>query len=130
MLGDHPISVVLLATDLEESKDFYAGKLGLEILSESDYEVTYKCGGDSQLSVTKSTTGTADEQTQAGWQVPDLAAELAELRSRGVEIQEYDMPEQGLKTVDGIADIGFALMAWIIDPHRNALAIMQLKQPA
>jgi hypothetical protein len=57
--------------------------------------------------------------------VTDLGAELAELRSRGVEIQEYDMP--GLKTVDGVADIGFALMAWIVDPHRNALAIMQLK---
>lgn len=125
MLGDHPIDVVLLATDLETSKDFYAGKLGLEILNESDEAITYKCGGDSQLAVTKSTTGTADEQTQAGWRVTDLGAELAELRSRGVEIQEYDMP--GLKTVDGVADIGFALMAWIVDPHRNALAIMQLK---
>ena len=125
MLGDHPIDVVLLATDLETSKDFYAGKLGLEILNESEEAITYKCGGDSQLAVTKSTTGTADEQTQAGWRVTDLGAELAELRSRGVEIQEYDMP--GLKTVDGVADIGFALMAWIVDPHRNALAIMQLK---
>ena len=37
------------------------------------------------------------------------------------------MPEMDLKTVDGIADLGFALMAWIIDPHKNALAIMQLK---
>jgi catechol-2,3-dioxygenase len=125
MLGEHPISVVLLATDLETSKDFYAGKLGLEVLTESEEAITYKCGGDSQLAVTKSTTGTADEQTQASWQVDDLAAELAELRSRGVEIQEYDMP--GLKTVDGVADIGFALMAWIIDPHKNALAIMQVK---
>jgi catechol-2,3-dioxygenase len=125
MLGEHPISVVLLATDLETSKDFYAGKLGLEVLIESEEAITYKCGGDSQLAVTKSTTGTADEQTQASWQVDDLAAELAELRSRGVEIQEYDMP--GLKTVDGVADIGFALMAWIIDPHKNALAIMQVK---
>ena len=125
MLGDHPIDVVLLATDLETSKDFYAGKLGLEILNESDEAITYKCGGDSQLAVTKSTTGTADEQTQAGWRVTDLGAELAELRSRGVEIQDYDMP--GLTTVDGVADIGFALMAWIVDPHRNALAIIQLK---
>ena len=33
----------------------------------------------------------------------------------------------GLKTVDGNADIGFALMAWIVDPHKNALAIMELK---
>ena len=127
MLGDHPIDVVLLATDLGESKEFYAGKLGLEILTESENEITYMCGGDSRLSVTKSTTGTADEQTQAGWRVDDLAAELAELRSRGVEIQEYDMPEMGLKTVDGVADLGFALMAWIVDPHGNALAILQLR---
>jgi catechol-2,3-dioxygenase len=127
MLGDHPIDVVLLATDLGESKEFYAGKLGLEILTESEAEVTYKCGGDSRLAVTKSTTGTADEQTQAGWRVDDLAAELAELRSRGVEIQEYDMPEMGLKTVDGVADLGFALIAWIVDPHGNALAIIQLR---
>ncbi|HET9737413.1 MAG TPA: VOC family protein [Solirubrobacteraceae bacterium] len=126
MLGDHPIDVVLLATDLETSKELYAGKLGLEILTESDDEITYKCGGDSRLAVTMSTTGTADEQTQAGWRVSDLDAELAELRSRGVEIQEYDMP--GLKTVDGVADLGFARMAWIVDPHRNALAILELAQ--
>jgi catechol-2,3-dioxygenase len=125
MLGDHPLDVVLLATDLETSKEFYAGKLGLEIISESEYEITYKCGGDSRLAVTKSTTGTADEQTQAGWRVTDLDAELAELRSRGVEIQEYDMPE--LKTVDGVMDLGFARMAWIVDPHGNALAILELK---
>lgn len=125
MLGDHPIDVVLLATDLESSKEFYAGKLGLEILNEGEGEIIYRCGGDSQLAVTKSTTGTADEQTQAGWRVDDLAAELAELRSRGVEIQEYDTPE--LKTVDGVVDLGFAYIAWIVDPHRNALAIMQLK---
>jgi len=125
MLGEHPMDVVLLATDLESSKEFYAGKLGLEILNESEEEITYKCGGSSRLAVTRSTVGTADEQTQAGWRVDDLAAELAELRSRGVEIQEYDMP--GLKTVDGVVDLGFALMAWIVDPHRNALAIMQLR---
>ena len=124
MLGNHPIYVVLLATDLESSKEFYADKLGLEILNESEEAITYKCG-DGQLAVTKSTTGTADEQTQANWQVDDLAAEVAELRSRGVEIQEYDMP--GLKTVDGVADLGFALIAWIVDPHKNALGIMQLK---
>ena len=125
MLGEHPMDVVLLATDLESSKEFYAGKLGLEILDENEEAITYKCGGESQLVVTKSTTGTADEQTQAGLRVDDLAAELTELRSRGVAIQEYDMP--GLKTVDGVADVGFALIAWIVDPHGNALGITQMK---
>jgi hypothetical protein len=78
------------------------------------------------LDVTKSTVGTADEQTQASWQTPDIRAELAELRARGVKVEDYDLP--GLKTEDGIADIGFAWAAWIIDPGKNALGILQLKQ--
>ena len=32
MLGNCPIEVVLLATDLKASRDFYAEKLGLEII--------------------------------------------------------------------------------------------------
>jgi catechol 2,3-dioxygenase-like lactoylglutathione lyase family enzyme len=125
MLGDHPIDVVLLATDLDASKDFYANKIGLEIASEGPFGVQFKCGAESRLAISKSTTGTADEQTQAAFRVKDLAAELAELRSRGVKIEEYDQP--GLKTVNGVADIGFALMAWFIDPGKNCVGIMQPK---
>ncbi|HEX4907092.1 MAG TPA: VOC family protein [Actinomycetes bacterium] len=125
MLGEHPITPVLLAKDLGAAREFYHDRLGLEILTEGDDAIVFKCGGGTHLDVTRSTVGTADEQTQASWQVQDLRAEVAELRSRGVEVQEYDMP--GLKTEDGIADLGFAWMAWIIDPGGNALAIMQLK---
>jgi catechol 2,3-dioxygenase-like lactoylglutathione lyase family enzyme len=125
MLGEHPIDVVLLATDLDASKDFYANKIGLEIANEGPFGVQFKCGRDSRLAISKSTTGTADEQTQAAFRVKDLAAELAELRSRGVKIEEYDQP--GLKTVNGVADIGFALMAWFIDPGKNCVGIMQPK---
>lgn len=123
MLGDHPIQVVLLATDLQASKDFYAQKVGLEIVSESDNAVTFKCGVGTRLTVSASTTGTSDEQTQASWQVDDLASELAQLRSRGVEIVEYDTPE--MKTEDGILDTGDALHAWFVDPGGNALGIDQ-----
>jgi catechol 2,3-dioxygenase-like lactoylglutathione lyase family enzyme len=125
MLGDHPIQVILLAPDLDASKEFYANKIGLKILTESPDAVSFQCGGDSQLDVTKSTIGTADSQTQAAWRVSDLAAHITELRSRGVQIEEYDGP--GLKTEDGIADLGFAFMAWFIDPGKNCLAMMPLK---
>jgi catechol-2,3-dioxygenase len=125
VLGDHPVEVVLLATDLDAAWDFYANKLGLEVLVRSDEALTFKCGGESRLTVTKSTTGTADEQTQAAWRVDDLASELRELRARGVRVEEYDQP--GLKTVDGVADLGFALAAWITDPGGNCLGILQLK---
>ena len=125
MLGDYPVHVVLLSRDLAETRRFYHDQLGLEILDENEAAITFRCGGESSIAVTKSTVGTADEQTQAGWFVPDLTRELADLRSRGVEIQEYDLPE--LKTVDGVADLGFAIAAWIVDPHGNALGILQLK---
>jgi catechol 2,3-dioxygenase-like lactoylglutathione lyase family enzyme len=124
MLGESPISPVLLAKDLAAARHFYHDQLGLEILSESDYSLEFRCGA-TELAVTKSTIGTADEQTQVSWKVKDLRAELEELRSRGVKVEDYDTPE--LKTQDGIADIGFAWMAWIIDPGKNALAIMQIK---
>jgi catechol 2,3-dioxygenase-like lactoylglutathione lyase family enzyme len=125
MLGDHPIHPVLLAKDLAAAREFYHDKVGLEILTENDAAIVLRCGGGTHLDVTKSSVGTADTQTQASWQVPDLRAEVAELRSRGVEPEEYDMP--GLKTEDGIADIGFAFAAWIVDPGGNALGILQLK---
>jgi catechol 2,3-dioxygenase-like lactoylglutathione lyase family enzyme len=126
MLGEHPITPVLLATDLAAAREFYHDKLGLEILTENENAITLKCGGGTHLDVTKSTVGTADSQTQASWQVDDIRAEVAELRARGVKVEDYDMP--GLRTEDGIADIGFAWAAWVIDPGKNALGILQIKE--
>jgi catechol-2,3-dioxygenase len=125
MLGEHPIDVMILATDLGVARKFYGDGIGLELLIESDEFLTFKCGGDSRLVVTRSTSGTSEPQTKASWRVEDLAAELADLRSRGVEVEQFDEP--GLKTVDGIADVGFALAAWLVDPHGNSIGLLQFK---
>jgi catechol-2,3-dioxygenase len=125
MLAEHPIDVMILATDLGVAREFYRDRIGLEILLETDDFVTFRCGGDSRLVVTLSATGTSEQQTKASWRVQDLAAEVSELRRRGVEVAEYDGP--GLKTVDGIADVGFALAAWFVDPHGNSIGLLQLK---
>jgi extradiol dioxygenase family protein len=126
MLGDSPIYPVLLSKDLAETRRFYHDQIGLEILTESEAAIVFRCGGETQLTVTKSTTGTADTQTQASWRVKDVRAEVAELESRGVKVEDYDTPD--LKTEGGIADIGFAWAAWIIDPGKNALSILQIKE--
>ena len=126
MLGEHPITPVLLAADLAAAREFYHGKLGLQIERQDENAVVFRCGSGTHLDVTKSTIGTADQQTQAAWQVSDIRAEVAELRARGVKVEDYDTP--GLKTEDGIADIGFAWAAWIIDPGTNALGLLQIKE--
>jgi catechol-2,3-dioxygenase len=125
VLANNPIDPMILATDLAVAREFYGERIGLELLLESDDFLTFKCGGDSRLVVTRSSTGTTESQTKASWRVSDLATEVAELRSRGVEMEEYDGP--GLKTVDGIADVGFALAAWLVDPHGNSIGLLQFK---
>jgi len=126
MLGDHLVFPILLSKDLAKSRDFYHDTLGLEILREDDERIIFRCGAGSQLSVTLSTTGTSDTQTQLAWRVPDLKLELADLRARGVRIESYDAPVP-ITDADDIADMGFAWSAWIIDPSGNALGIVQPK---
>jgi catechol-2,3-dioxygenase len=125
MLAEQPIDVMLLSTDLDVAKEYYRDKIGLDVLIETEDFLTFGCGGDSRLVVTKSSTGTTDEQTKASWRVKDIGAEVSELRSRGVELTEYDGP--GLKTVDGVADVGFALSAWFVDPSGNTIGLLQFK---
>jgi catechol-2,3-dioxygenase len=123
MLGNYPVDVMLLATDLEVARRFYEATLGLPVLVADEQFVTFGCGGDSRLVVTKSTSRTRDEVTKASWRVADLAGVVADLHKRGVPVQ--DLPELG--TVDGIADLGFALAAWFVDPDHNWIGLLQLK---
>jgi catechol 2,3-dioxygenase-like lactoylglutathione lyase family enzyme len=58
MLGDYPVTPVLLAKDLAAAREFYHDKLGLEILRENENAIVFKCGGGTHLDVTKSAAGT------------------------------------------------------------------------
>ena len=126
VLSDNPVFPILLSLDLDASRTFYREVLGLEILREDPGDrIVFRCGGGTQLAVTLSTVGTVDTQTQIAWRVPDIHAAVAELRTRGVRIEEYEAPDP--VTVDGIADMGHSWAAWFIDPSRNVLAVDQPK---
>jgi catechol 2,3-dioxygenase-like lactoylglutathione lyase family enzyme len=125
MFADHPVFPILLSTDLDASRTFYRATLGLEILREDPDRIVFRCGGGTQLVITQSTVGTSDTQTQIAWRVPDVGAALADLRARGVRIEEYTAPDP--VTVDGVADMGHSWAAWFIDPSRNVLAVVQPK---
>jgi catechol 2,3-dioxygenase-like lactoylglutathione lyase family enzyme len=125
MLSDHPVFPILLSTDMAASRTFYHDTLGLGILGEDEERIVFRCGGGTQLVISRSTVGTADTQTQMAWRVPDLRAALADLRARGIRIEEYAAPDP--VTVDGIADMGHSWAAWFIDPSRNVLSVVQPK---
>jgi catechol 2,3-dioxygenase-like lactoylglutathione lyase family enzyme len=126
MLSDHPVFPILLSMDLAASRTFYRDTLGLEILREDeDDRIVFRCGDGTQLVVTRSTVGTADMQTQVAWRVPDVQAACADLRARGVRIEEYAAPDP--VTVDGVADMGHSWAAWFVDPSGNVLSVVQPK---
>jgi catechol 2,3-dioxygenase-like lactoylglutathione lyase family enzyme len=126
MLSEHPVFPILLSKDLDATRAFYRDTLGLEILREDPGDrIVFRCGGGTQIAVTLSTVGTADTQTQIAWRVPDIRAELADLRARGVRIEEYTAPDP--VTTDGVADMGHSWAAWFIDPSGNVLAVVQPK---
>jgi catechol 2,3-dioxygenase-like lactoylglutathione lyase family enzyme len=130
MLDVHPVFPILLSTDMEASRAFYAETLGLELLREDrvDDEVdrlVFRCGDATQLVISHSTIGTSDTQTQIAWRVPDIREAVAHLRARGVRIEEYQAPAPA--TDDGVADMGHSWAAWFVDPCRNVLAVVQPK---
>jgi catechol 2,3-dioxygenase-like lactoylglutathione lyase family enzyme len=129
MLADHPCFTILLSKDLDASRHFYHDVLGLEILREDlgpdvEQRIVFKTA-NGRLMLSKSTVGTSDTQTQMAWIVPDIRAEIADLRSRGVRIEEYVAPDP--VTTDGVADMGHSWAAWFIDPSENCLAVVQPK---
>jgi catechol 2,3-dioxygenase-like lactoylglutathione lyase family enzyme len=127
MLGDHLVFPILLSMDLAASRAFYHDTLGLEVLREDEERIVFRCGSGSQLTVSHSTIGTSDLQTQVAWVVPDIHAELADLRARGVRIEHYVEPFP-VTDAEGIADMGPMWAAWFIDPSRNVLSIIQPKR--
>jgi catechol 2,3-dioxygenase-like lactoylglutathione lyase family enzyme len=131
MLRDARIATRLPARDLERARRFYADKLGLEPAEERDGGLLYRCSsGEFALF---ETAGTAPGTfTQMAFDVDDIEGTVAELRRRGVEFEEVDVP--GLMTIDGIADVSGNYpskggkgerAAWFRDSEGNMLGIGQ-----
>ncbi len=126
VLNDNAVFPILLSTDLDATRTYYHELLGLDILREDDGDrIVFRAGAGTQIAVTASTVGTSDTQTQMAWRVPEIRAAVAELRARGVRIEEYEAPDP--VTVDGVADMGHSWAAWFIDPSGNVLSVVQPK---
>jgi catechol 2,3-dioxygenase-like lactoylglutathione lyase family enzyme len=124
MLQDRRMLPTIPASDLARARAWYANKLGFTTDQEEAEALLYHHGQDRLfLLFSSSAAGSARHQV-AAWVVEDLEAEVAELRDRGVEFEQYDQP--GLRTVDGIATTPVGKAAWFKDSEGNVLTITQL----
>ena len=110
-------------SDVARARRFYEQKVGLKPKEEYAGGVIYECGKGSWVFMYPSAGAGTSKASTAFWSVEDVAAEVRELKARGVVFEEYDM--HGIKTVNSIATAGGAKTAWFKDSEGNFLAISQ-----
>src|SRR5690349_13464270 len=92
------VATRLPAQDLNRARVFYAEKLGLEPVEERPGGLLYRCATGA-FALFESAGAPSGTHTQMGWEVDDIEATVAELRSCGLVFEEVDMPGG---TVSGI----------------------------
>jgi len=123
MLKNSPIVPYIPVSDLQRARKFYEEKIGLTPKEVYAGGVIYECGGGSWVFMYPSAGAGTSKASTAFWAVEDVEKEVAELKSRGVVFEEYDMP--GITMKNSIATGGGAKTAWFTDSEGNIMAISQ-----
>jgi predicted enzyme related to lactoylglutathione lyase len=125
VVAGHRISAVVCSTDLVRSQDFYEQKVGLRLSPETiANHLLFQWGEGTTLLVYGRGAPNQADHTQVRIWSSDVAADVKELRERGVVFEEYDFPT--FKTVDAVATTpGIGTSAWFKDPDGNTIALFR-----
>lgn len=124
MLGEHGVYATIAVKDCAVSKPFYSDVLGLKVISEMPGMLMYQSGKDT-LFVYESNYAGTNKATAATWDVQGIEAVVADLKTKGVNFEEYDMPDTRVENSIHISE-GMKV-AWCKDPDGNILALVEAK---
>jgi catechol 2,3-dioxygenase-like lactoylglutathione lyase family enzyme len=126
MLADRRVHATLPVATLEPSRAFWEGRLGLTPVLVQPTAVLYRVGEGSVFAISQSSGRASGATTQMAFTVPDIEAEVADLQGLGIVFEAYDFP--GLRTDNGIANLGLNRAAWFKDPEGNLIGVVQLAE--
>ena len=122
MLTNAPVTTILPVKDLNRARAFYQDRLGLTPQgAKPDGKFVFSCGGGALIALIPKESGTKADHTAISFQVPNIAAAIAELKQKGVTFSDYDLP--GLKTVNHVCVLGAEKAAWFNDTEGNILCL-------
>jgi predicted enzyme related to lactoylglutathione lyase len=120
---------VLRAEDLVRANKFYTDVLGLkarDVPGPAGEGMGMFAAGDGTMIMIYERPGMpAPQNTALGFGIPadKFDGVTADLRAKGVTFEDYDLPEIGLKTVNGIAEFEGFKAAWFKDSEGNIVNI-------
>jgi len=120
MLQEGQVFATIAVKDMAAAKDFYGGKLELKQVDENPGGVSYESGG-SRLFIYESGNAGTNKATCASWEVDDIDAVVAQLKTKGLKFEHYDLP--GSEVQGDIHVMGPFKAAWFKDPDGNILAV-------
>jgi predicted enzyme related to lactoylglutathione lyase len=129
-LGDTMVAGVLRAEDYDRAKKFYTEVLGLKAEEDAGptREGRFWAGDGTMVSIYERPGMPAPQNTTLAFGIPTdkFDSVVADLHAKGVVFEDYDLPEIGLKTIDGIAKLGESKAAWFKDTEANIISIIQM----
>ena len=124
MLQSNPMYAYIPAKDVARARRFYEQKVGLKPSMEANGGVVYEFGSRTACFLYLTPNAGTSQASQAFWEVDDIEREVAELKSRGVVFEDYDVPG-GRKSPSGVVDAGGAKAAWFKDSEGNIMALIE-----
>jgi catechol 2,3-dioxygenase-like lactoylglutathione lyase family enzyme len=123
-LANCTVHPTISVTDIGRAKNFYSETLGLDLVKEDDMKgLVFSAGGDTNLYVYERSDPPKAENTVASFNTEDLEASMEALRKNGVGFEEYDLP--GLKTENGVVELGGQRGCWFKDPDGNIFGLFE-----
>lgn len=124
-LSEYRVSASVAVRDMAAAREFYEGRLGLAVGTDSGDNVAYRCADGTLVHVFVSPYAGTAKATLAGWGVDDIERVVDELTASGVVFERYDegpivTDERGIATFEGDAKV-----AYFKDPDGNVLSIAQ-----
>ena len=124
MLGTKDAAATLAVSDLDRARDFYENTLGLVPHQEVPGAILYTSGATVVLVYPSEYAGT-NQATAASWSVGDDFDTIVEgLRAKGVEFEEYDLPDTTRE--GGVHIAGDFKAVWFKDPDGNILNVTKM----
>ena len=124
MFGDVEAFSGFSVNDIEKAKEFYEGTLGLKV-TEMNGMLELRLGGGAVVLAYPKSNHEPATFTILNFPVADVDKAVDDLRARGVEFEQYDIPEFGLKTDErGVARGEGPDIAWFKDPAGNILSVL------
>jgi len=124
-LSDYRVGAGIAVSDMGRAREFYEGKLGLRVSTDTGDNVAYACAEGTLIHIYSSPHAGQSTATLAGFLADDVEHVVEDLAAKGVVFEQYDEPpvvtdEKGIATVEGGAKV-----AYFKDPDGNVLSIAQ-----